>query len=58
MRSRSEWPIKRELVLEAEQWEWSSYRTYGDQEAGRIRKNEDQSVAESINFYIYKGVTI
>jgi len=30
-------PVKRGLVLEAEQWEWSSFRSYAYQEVGRVR---------------------
>jgi putative transposase len=32
-------PVKRGLVLEAEQWEWSSFRSYAYQEVGRVRVN-------------------
>jgi putative transposase len=32
-------PVKRGLVLEPEQWEWSSFRSYAYQEVGRVRVN-------------------
>ena len=32
-------PVKRGLVLEAEQWEWSSFCSYAYQEVGRVRVN-------------------
>ncbi len=32
-------PVKRGLVLEPEQWEWSSYRSYANQEGGRVQIN-------------------
>jgi putative transposase len=32
-------PVKRGLVLEAEQWEWSSFRSYAYQEVGRVGVN-------------------
>jgi putative transposase len=32
-------PVKRGLVLEPEQWEWSSFRSYACQEVGRVRVN-------------------
>jgi len=32
-------PVKRGLVLEPEQWEWSSFRNYAYQEVGRVRVN-------------------
>ena len=33
-------PVKRGLVLEPEQWEWSSYRSYADQNAGKVKINQ------------------
>ena len=33
-------PVKRGLVLEPEQWEWSSYRSYAYQEEGRVKINQ------------------
>ena len=33
-------PVKRGLVLEPEQWEWSSYRSYAFQEEGRVKINQ------------------
>ena len=33
-------PVKRGLVLEAGQWEWSSYRDYVSGEPGRVKLNE------------------
>jgi putative transposase len=33
-------PVKRGLVLQPEQWEWSSYRSYAFQEQGRVKINE------------------
>jgi putative transposase len=35
-------PVKRGLVLEPEQWVWSSYRRYAYGEAGRVVVNEPQ----------------
>jgi putative transposase len=35
-------PVKRGLVLEPEQWVWSSYRHYAYGEAGRVVVNEPQ----------------
>jgi putative transposase len=32
-------PVKRGLVLEPEQWEWSSFRSYAYQEVGRVGVN-------------------
>ena len=32
-------PVKRGLVLEPEQWEWSSFRSYAYREVGRVRVN-------------------
>jgi putative transposase len=32
-------PVKRALVLEPDQWEWSSFRSYAYQEVGRVRVN-------------------
>jgi putative transposase len=32
-------PVKDGLVLEPEQWEWSSYRSYAYQEEGRVKLN-------------------
>lgn len=33
-------PVKRGLVLEPRQWEWSSFRHYADGEPGRVLVNE------------------
>jgi putative transposase len=33
-------PVKRGLVLEPKQWEWSSYRSYAHQEEGRVKINQ------------------
>jgi putative transposase len=33
-------PVERGLVLEPEQWEWSSYRSYADQDAGEVNINQ------------------
>jgi putative transposase len=33
-------PVKRGLVLEPEQWEWSSYRSYALDEEGMVRINQ------------------
>jgi putative transposase len=33
-------PVKRELVLEPEQWLWSSFRHYKYGEAGLVRLND------------------
>jgi len=33
-------PVKRGLVLEPEQWPWSSYRSYAYQEQGRVKINQ------------------
>jgi hypothetical protein len=45
-------PVKRGLLLEPEQWGWSSYRSYAYQEEGRVKINQwhkavmkDRSVA-------------
>jgi putative transposase len=35
-------PVKRGLVLEPQQWEWSSYRHYADGERGIVLVNEVQ----------------
>jgi hypothetical protein len=35
-------PVKRGLVLEADQWAWSSFRYYAYDEDGRILINEQQ----------------
>ena len=32
-------PVKRGVVLEPEQWQWSSYRSYAYQEDGRVKIN-------------------
>jgi len=37
-------PVKRGLVLEPEQWKWSSYRDYGLDERGPVLVNEPQKV--------------
>jgi REP-associated tyrosine transposase len=33
-------PVKRGLVLEPEQWRWSSFRWYALREAGAVKVNE------------------
>jgi putative transposase len=33
-------PVKRGLVLEPEQWQWSNYRSYAYQEKGRVKINQ------------------
>ena len=33
-------PVKRGLVAEPEDWEWSSYRSYAYQEVGRVKINQ------------------
>jgi putative transposase len=33
-------PVKRGLVLEPEQWKWSSYRSYAYDEVGVVRINQ------------------
>ncbi len=33
-------PVKRGLVLEPEQWEWSSYRSYALEEVGMVKINQ------------------
>jgi hypothetical protein len=33
-------PVKRGLLLEPEQWQWSSYRSYAYQEEGRVKINQ------------------
>jgi putative transposase len=33
-------PVQRGRVLEPDQWEWSSYRTYAGQEAGTVKINQ------------------
>lgn len=35
-------PVKRGLVLEPEQWAWSSFRHYADGERGPVLVNETQ----------------
>jgi len=35
-------PVKRGLVLEPQQWPWSSYRHYADGERGVVLVNEPQ----------------
>ena len=32
-------PVKRGLVLEPEQWRWSSFRSYAYREAGAVKVN-------------------
>jgi len=36
-------PVKRGLVLEPEQWPWSSYRSYAYGETGPVLVNEPRS---------------
>lgn len=33
-------PVKRGLVLEPEQWKWSSYRSYAYEEEGLVKINQ------------------
>jgi hypothetical protein len=33
-------PVKRGLLLELEQWQWSSYRSYAYHEQGRVKINQ------------------
>lgn len=33
-------PVKRGLVLEPEQWEWSSYRSYAGLDEGKVKINQ------------------
>ena len=35
-------PVKRGLVAEPQQWDWSSYRHYADGERGIVLVNEEQ----------------
>jgi putative transposase len=35
-------PVKQELVLEPQQWAWSSFRHYADGEPGPVLVNENQ----------------
>jgi putative transposase len=35
-------PVKRGLVLESQQWPWSSYRHYADGERGAVLVNEER----------------
>jgi REP element-mobilizing transposase RayT len=35
-------PVKRGLVLEPQQWDWSSYRHYADGERGVVLVNEER----------------
>jgi REP element-mobilizing transposase RayT len=37
-------PVKRGLVLEPEQWQWSSYRSYSNNERGLVLVNEPQKI--------------
>jgi putative transposase len=37
-------PVKRGLVLEPEQWRWSSYRAYALEERGPVLVNEPQKI--------------
>jgi putative transposase len=41
-------PVKRGLVLEPQQWEWSSYRHYAYGEAGRVLINENRRAELSV----------
>jgi putative transposase len=34
-------PVKRGLVLEPQQWKWSSYRHYAEGERGTVLVNEE-----------------
>jgi len=38
-------PVKRELVLEPEQWAWSSFRWYAMREVGAVKLNEWEPAA-------------
>ena len=40
LRYMHENPVKAGLVLEPEQWEWSSFRSYCDGEAGKVKINQ------------------
>jgi putative transposase len=40
LRYMHENPVRRGLVLEPEQWEWSSYRSYACGEAGGVKINQ------------------
>jgi len=40
LRYMHENPVKRGLVLEAGQWEWSSYRDRANEGAGRVKLNQ------------------
>jgi putative transposase len=33
-------PVKRGLVLEPKQWQWSSYRSYAYDQQGRVKINQ------------------
>jgi len=35
-------PVKRGLVLQPQQWPWSSYRHYADRERGAVLVNEER----------------
>jgi putative transposase len=35
-------PVKRRLVAEPQQWDWSSYRQYADGERGIVLVNEER----------------
>ena len=37
-------PVKRGLVLEPEQWQWSSYRSYANDERGPVLVSEPQKI--------------
>jgi putative transposase len=42
-------PVKRGLVLEPEQWEWSSFRDYAHGQTGRVRVNAQPAAVLKIN---------
>jgi putative transposase len=39
-------PVKRGLVLEPQQWDWSSYRHYADGERAIVLVNEERKGAQ------------
>jgi hypothetical protein len=53
-------PLKRGLLLEPEQWQWSSYRSYADHEQGRVKINQwrkapDEASPVSCRTFIDRG---
>jgi len=49
-------PVNRGLVLESEQWDWSSYRHYAFGERGLVLVNEPQSAPMRVRSVIANGV--